>query len=112
MKRLVINNASEDDKQQLATPDPPPPIVKRKDTEPKTKPRSISGVTPHLDTGIGSSIPPISGNAPPKPKSGPSLAAKTNGLDDLLNLTAAAPATSTRRKKKGGRGYVNVMENL
>lgn len=112
LKRWVNKNASEEDKQQLATPAPPPPIVKRKDTEPKTKPRSISGVTPHLDTGIGSSIPPISGNAPPKPKSGPSLAAKTNGLDDLLNLTAAAPATSTRRKKKGGRGYVNVMENL
>ena len=48
------------------------------------------------------------------PKPSVSLSgAKANGLDDLMALTAApGTASSTRRKKKNTRGYVNVMNNL
>ena len=48
--------------------------------------------------------PSINGNKPIN------LAGKTsNGLDDILNISAGT--TVSRRKKKPGRGYVNVMEN-
>ncbi|CCF58237.1 hypothetical protein KAFR_0E00830 [Kazachstania africana CBS 2517] len=36
---------------------------------------------------------------------------KTNDLNDLLNISGTRSVAS-RRKKKSGRGYVNVMENL
>ena len=43
------------------------------------------------------------------------LAGKTsNGLDDLISLTASRRATpsGTRKGRRSGRGYVNVMDNM
>lgn len=133
LKRWVNNNASEEEKEKVSTPPPPPPVVKRMDNGPKTKPRSgsltgppkpaagsvapknpitgepllsptLSATTSHGSSDKSSMGPPSSNN------SGVNLAGKkANGLDDLLNL-AGGTASSTRRKKKPGRGYVNVME--
>lgn len=56
-----------------------------------------SSTTPKLPPSISSSQPV-------------NLAGKvSNGLDDILNISAVT--TASRRKKKPGRGYVNVMEN-
>ncbi|KAK5779746.1 COPII coat assembly protein SEC16 PWA37_000956 [Arxiozyma heterogenica] len=56
-----------------------------------------SSATPKLPPSISSSQPVnLAGKA-------------SNGLDDILNISAAT--TASRRKKKPGRGYVNVMEN-
>ncbi|GCF01097.1 vesicle coat component [Zygosaccharomyces mellis] len=133
LKRWVNNNASEEEKEKVSTPPPPPPVVKRMDNGPKTKPRSgsltgppkpaagsvapknpitgepllsptLSATTSYGSSDKSSAGPPSSNN------SGVNLAGKkANGLDDLLNL-AGGTASSTRRKKKPGRGYVNVME--
>lgn len=134
LKRWVNNNATEEEKEKFSTPPPPPPVVRRMDNGPKTKPRSgsqtaapkpsIGAVTPKnpitgdtltspaLSATTSQSSSEKSSTAPPpsSSNSGVNLAGKkANGLDDLLNL-AGGNGASTRRKKKSGRGYVNVME--
>ncbi|CDH12787.1 uncharacterized protein ZBAI_04573 [Zygosaccharomyces bailii ISA1307] len=131
LKRWVNNNATEEEKEKLSTPPPPPPVVKRVDNGPKTKPRSGSmNAAPKSVTGTIAPKNPITGEpltspslnvshvgsqtpslSPPTGNSGVNLSGKkANGLDDLLNLTGST-STTARRKKKPGRGYVNVMEN-
>lgn len=136
LKRWVNKNATDDEKQQVATPPPPPPVIKRKTTDiPETKPRSgstaggaasrtasiiapsnpltgkplLSHHTPNETEGISDTIsPPLTAN-----KSVNLSSKKANGLDDLISLTGGPSAgTNTRRKKKPGRGYVNVMTNI
>lgn len=133
LKRWVNKTASEDEKEKVSSPPPPPPVVKRMDNGPKTKP--IPGgdmaLAPDKDT-YGTVAPrnPITGEPLPSPSPSPTIlepvnssfkhtpsvvnsgvnlsGKKANGLDDLLNLTGG---TAPRRKKKSGRGYVNVMNN-
>lgn len=134
LKRWVNKNATEEEKKMMmesAAP-PPPPIIKRKNVEPKTKPRlSVSLSThPKVQPMAASVLPtnPLTGEkmatpqpsvrtspAPPSQRtatpsgSDVSLAGKkANGLDDLLNISS----TTSRRKKRPGRGYVNVMEKI
>lgn len=131
LKRWVNNNATEEEKEKFDTPPPPPPVVKRVDNGPKTKPRSGSlNAAPKPVTGAVVPKNPITGeplnssssstlsrgisdvppHSPSASTSNVNLAGKkANGLDDLLNLTGGG-TTATRRKKKPGRGYVNVME--
>ncbi|SJM81829.1 uncharacterized protein ZBIST_0144 [Zygosaccharomyces bailii] len=131
LKRWVNNNSTEEEKEKLSTPPPPPPVVKRMDNGPKTKPRSGSlNAAPKAVTATIAPKNPITGEpltsqslnvsrvgsqtpslSPPIGNSGINLSGKkANGLDDLLNLTGST-STTARRKKKPGRGYVNVMEN-
>lgn len=133
LKRWVNKDSSEEENLKLSSPPPPPPVVRKKNIEPKTKPRSGSTISMN-NTGDRVNILPlvpennfqssnfndsqfsISSNQPVKKEKsivitpGISLTGKSlNGLDDLINLSGGT--TSTRRKKKAGRGYVNVMES-
>lgn len=128
-------------KLQEASAPPPPPVVKRKENAVKTAPRqsfshpkpespaigslpatvlpvnpfsgkpipqtpSSVSVSPTNDTPVAETprSPPLVNNSIPVNLTGK----KSNGLDDILNISSA---TVNRRKKKAGRGYVNVMEN-
>ncbi|QLL30847.1 hypothetical protein HG536_0A06620 [Torulaspora globosa] len=129
LKRWVNKDSSETEKEKMASPPPPPPVVKRMDNGPKTKPlpgpetqlkdtggailpknpitgaplKSLSTNSP--DTGDKPAIPPTANH------SGINLSGKkANGLDDLLSLTGNNGGAS-KRKRKPGRGYVNVMDN-
>lgn len=130
LKRWVNKDASEEEKEKIASPPPPPPVVKRMDNGPKTKPlpnpdvpikeavgpilpnNPITGVplgpSPANPAGTGDALP-----MPNTPMSHPGInlsGKKANGLDDLLSLTGNNGSAS-RRKRKPGRGYVNVMDN-
>lgn len=134
LKRWVNKNASEEEKQQVSTPPPPPPIIKKKlEGSPKVKPRSgsVAGGAAARTAGFVAPINPLTGEpliatneageskeavrhgspsvTPPVNLSGK----KANGLDDLISLVSAPGSQpGTRRKKKGARGYVNVMNNM
>ncbi|EDO18620.1 hypothetical protein Kpol_1048p51 [Vanderwaltozyma polyspora DSM 70294] len=133
LKRWVNKTSTEEEKQDMSAPPPPPPVVKRKNTEPASKPRSGSTNSINANIGERTSIVASMGNQSPSPatlvppslitsdppsrtpsvnSSGINLSGKkANGLDDLLSLTGSGPAVNTRRKKRTGRGYVNVMDN-
>lgn len=131
LKRWVNKTASEEEKEKVSSPPPPPPVVKRMDNGPKTKPIPGGDMALAPDKDSFSTVAPrnpITGEPLPSPSpsltilepvnssythtpsvlnSGVNLSGKkANGLDDLLNLTGG---TAPRRKKKSGRGYVNVM---
>ncbi|QLQ81549.1 hypothetical protein HG537_0F03100 [Torulaspora globosa] len=129
LKRWVNKDSSEAEKEKMASPPPPPPVVKRMDNGPKTKPLPSSET--QLKDAAGAILPknPITGaplkssstvspNAgdapaipPPVNHSGVNLSGKkANGLDDLLSL-AGNNGGASKRKRKPGRGYVNVMDN-
>ena len=134
LKRWVNKNATEEEKKKMmesAAP-PPPPIIKRKNVEPKTKPRLSVSLSTHPKTqplaapvlptnpltGEEMATPQLSARTSPAPSprrtatpSGSDVSLvgkKANGLDDLLNISS----TTSRRKKRPGRGYVNVMEKI
>lgn len=133
LKRWVNKDASEEEKEKITSPPPPPPIVKKMDNGPKTKPMTSPDVSTRDMAGAVFPNNPITG-APlgsPSPSKTPSDSTplapapsapisstshpginlsgkKANGLDDLLSLTGGS---APRRKKKPGRGYVNVMDN-
>lgn len=128
LKRWVNKDSSEAEKEKMASPPPPPPVIKRMDNGPKTKPLP-SPETQLKDTGgaiipqnpitgaplRSSSASPTTGDTPVAPPmanhSGVNLSGKkANGLDDLLSLTGNSGVAS-KRKRKPGRGYVNVMDN-
>ncbi|CUS24487.1 LAQU0S16e02828g1_1 [Lachancea quebecensis] len=134
LKRWVNKNSTEEEKQQVSTPPPPPPIIKKKlEGSPKVKPRSgsVAGGAAARTAGFVAPINPLTGEpliatneagelkeavrqsspsvTPPVSLSGK----KANGLDDLISLVnAPGSQPGTRRKKKGARGYVNVMNNM
>lgn len=128
LKRWVNKDASEEERQEIASPPPPPPVVKKMDNGPKTKPmaspdgpaRDMAGAVlpknPITGATMGSPLPATSPNDNGPSTLSPSInhpginlsGKKANGLDDLLSLTGG---TAPRRKKKTGRGYVNVMDN-
>ncbi|SCU84846.1 LADA_0D04170g1_1 [Lachancea dasiensis] len=131
LQRWVNKNATEEEKQQVSTPPPPPPIIKKKvESSPKVKPRSGSvagGASARTTSSISPTTismnkeiisPPIGTNDIPKsgtPSINPSVSLsskKANGLDDLMSLVGNSSGQTTRKKKKGTRGYVNVMNNL
>lgn len=139
LKRWVNKDATEEEKLKVATPPPPPPVVKRKMSKtPEIKPRQGSVVGgPALRTAhavmptnplTGKPLDPVKdfsddaetksespvSSKPPVSNTNVNLSgSKANGLDDLMALTGGvSSASSTRRKKKSTRGYVNVMENL
>ncbi|SSD60905.1 uncharacterized protein SCODWIG_02666 [Saccharomycodes ludwigii] len=120
---------------------PPPPIIKKKSTVPPSKPRigSVEGGPTQRTHGMVAPRNPLTGelltvNNPKRdsseetntklpvasPRLSPlssttSLSSKTaNGLDDLISLNAGRrSASSTSRKgRRTGRGYVNVMDNI
>lgn len=128
LKRWVNKDASQEEKEKIASPPPPPPVVKKMDNGPKTRPLASPEVTTRETAGAVLPKNPITGAALSSPgpstnsiDNGPQALAppigspnvnlsgkKANGLDDLLSLTGGS---TSRRKKKPGRGYVNVMEN-
>ncbi|AGO14057.1 AaceriAGR202Wp [[Ashbya] aceris (nom. inval.)] len=133
LKRWVNKDATEEEKLKVSTPPPPPPVVKRKmNTTPEIKPRSGSVVggpairtqgavapanpqdlQPGQPIAAASSALPTQ-TSPVKPRD-PAInltGKKANGLDDLISLTAGPSNAVSRRKKKPGRGYVNVLNNL
>lgn len=131
LKRWVNKNATEEEKQQVSTPPPPPPIIKKKlEGSPKVKPRSgsVAGGPAARTAGFLAPINPLTGDPivvaseekEPVKNSSPSVSPpvslsgkKANGLDDIMSLVGTPGSQpSSRRKKKGGRGYVNVMTNM
>ncbi|CCH59289.1 hypothetical protein TBLA_0B04530 [Henningerozyma blattae CBS 6284] len=77
----------------------------------------FSQSTPALENS-GTNAPPLGASTPSLPIGGGPRSTKrssnlpgknTSGIDDLLSLTSKAPP-SGRKKKKPGRGYVNVLE--
>ncbi|AAS54692.1 AGR202Wp [Eremothecium gossypii ATCC 10895] len=133
LKRWVNKDATEEEKQKVSTPPPPPPVVKRKmNTTPEIKPRSgsvvggpairtqgaVAPVNPQdpqpCQAVVGASSALQKQASPVKPRD-PAInltSKKANGLDDLISLTAGPSNAVSRRKKKPGRGYVNVLNNL
>ncbi|EDO16875.1 hypothetical protein Kpol_1024p29 [Vanderwaltozyma polyspora DSM 70294] len=133
LKRWVNKNATEEENQRLDTPPPPPPIVKRKIVEPEP-PLNVhmspsSSVRSQMSIpagGILETLSPVpqkinvsSGipSGPASPVAGTVLppnvtlsGKKASGLDDLLSLSQNPPAGGAKKKKRGGRGYVNVMD--
>ncbi|SCU94855.1 LANO_0E08416g1_1 [Lachancea nothofagi CBS 11611] len=131
LQRWINKNATEEEKQQVSTPPPPPPIIKKKaEGSPKVKPRTGSiagGAAARTAAFVPPTNPlskdPISAAGLEKdtsnsgsPSVSPSVSLsgkKANGLEDLMSLVGnAGSQTGTRRKKKGTRGYVNVMNNM
>lgn len=139
LKRWVNKDATAEELEVVKTPPPPPPIVKRKiSSTPEVKPRqgSIIGgpalrtahavmptnpltgkpLDPVKDFGDSNSKHPEKDSSSPVslPHTNINLAGtKANGLDDLMALTGESGLPqSARRKKKSGRRYVNVMDEL
>lgn len=123
LKRWIDKDAKPEDIAAAAAP-PPPPIIKKKPSS-ISKPRSdsvsdgasikspIAPPTPSFPTpGPGGPAPPSTGGLPPPSGKATPVA---GDLDSLLGLSGAGGSTaaaSTRRKKRGGRGYVDVMGSM
>ncbi|SCV03053.1 LAME_0H07338g1_1 [Lachancea meyersii CBS 8951] len=130
LQRWVNKNATEEEKQQISAPPPPPPIITKKlEGSPKVKPRSGSvaggaaartaAFTPSsnvLEERSASSSEAAGPSQSVSPSSTPSVSLsgkKANNIDDLMSLVGnAGNQSGARRKKKGARGYVNVMNNM
>ncbi|SCU87989.1 LAFA_0E10044g1_1 [Lachancea sp. 'fantastica'] len=130
LQRWVNKNATEEEKQQISAPPPPPPIIKKKEEgSPKVKPRSgsvaggaaartaalVPPTNPFKESAASSTENPgASRSASPSMSPTVSLSGKkANNIDDLMSLAGTAGNQGgTRRKKKAGRGYVNVMNNM
>ncbi|AET40909.1 COPII coat assembly protein SEC16 Ecym_7056 [Eremothecium cymbalariae DBVPG len=132
LKRWVNKDAGEEEILKVSTPPPPPPVVKRKiNNTPEIKPRSgsivggpavrthgaVAPINPQTGECIASTSAPSPSLSPVVPSrqtsSTISLSGKSaNGLDDLISLTSGPSSAVSRRKKKPGRGYVNVLNNL
>lgn len=118
LKRWVNKNASPEELESISAPTPPPPVIKKKPSN-LSKPRSDS-VTDGLLPPSGAPSPVTSVRGPgagpgPSPL-GTRKASATpaaSDLDSLIGLSGPnANAASARRKKRGGRGYVDVMGSM
>jgi hypothetical protein len=117
LKRWVNADANPEELVNQAVP-PPPPVIKKKPSS-LSKPRSdslIEGAPSSMV--VPSGRPVISLPGPSGPSSGASGAAPmrkptagSSDLDSLLGISGVHSTASTRRKKKG-RGYVDVMDTM
>jgi hypothetical protein len=117
LKRWVNADADPEELKKQAPP-PPPPVIKKKPSS-LSKPRSdslIEGVPSSMGVPPGSPVTFLPG--PSGLSSGASGAtpmrkptAAPSDLDSLLGISGGHSTASTRRKKKG-RGYVDVMDTM
>jgi hypothetical protein len=109
LKRWVNKNASPEELQAITAPTPPPPTIKKKPSN-LSKPRSDSVTDSASSPSDGPSrlAAPVPGPAPGLRKS-----VISSDLDSLIGLNGPPQAGSaSRRKKRGGRGYVDVMGTI
>lgn len=111
LKRWVNKNAAPEENEAIAKPPPPPIIKKKPSTIGKPRSGSVSDSLSPVSGGPVSATPSLSSasGGPPRPAGGPPKPSLANA-SDLDSLLSAGG--STRRKKKGGRGYVNVMNTM
>ncbi|KAH3679407.1 hypothetical protein WICMUC_001027 [Wickerhamomyces mucosus] len=122
LKKWVNKDADPEDEKASASAPPPPPIIKKIPSSISTprsgslgesnslKTESSAGAPLSITSGPGQVLKPggLSNSGGPQIKK--ASAASVSDLDSLMNLNVSSSAT--RKKKRGGRGYVDVMGSM